>query len=252
MPRQARKKSETGIYHIMIRGINRQDIFEDDEDKEKFIETLKVYKKESGYELYGYCLMSNHIHLLLKEGRESISITMKRISSSYVYWYNFKYERCGHLYQERYKSETVEDDGYFFIVLRYIHQNPVKAGIITEVGEYKWSSYNEYAGNSKIADVNYAFEILSEEREKAKLCFEKYMKEPNEDNCLEYKEKIKTTDSELQKIIEEEYKIVKGTFHLIDRQRKNRILHELKVIEGVTIRQIVRVTGTSKFVVEKA
>jgi REP element-mobilizing transposase RayT len=88
MPREARKKSEIGIYHIMMRGINQQVIFEDNEDRQKFIETLKKYRDESGFELYGYCLMSNHIHLLLKEGKESLGTIAKRISSSYVYWYN--------------------------------------------------------------------------------------------------------------------------------------------------------------------
>ena len=129
MPRQARKKSNSGVYHIMLRGINRQLIFEDDEDMQRFIETLKRYKDECGYSLYAFCLMGNHIHLLLKEGEEPISTILKRIAGSYVYWYNWKYGRSGHLFQDRFKSEPVEDDAYFLTVLRYIHQNPVKARI---------------------------------------------------------------------------------------------------------------------------
>ncbi len=86
MARQARKKSSTGIYHVILRGINRQNIFEDDEDRLKLMETIAYYKGISNYELYGYCLMNNHVHLLVKETDESLSRAVKRISSSYVYW----------------------------------------------------------------------------------------------------------------------------------------------------------------------
>ena len=91
MPRTPRQKSDSGIYHIMLRGINQQIIFEDDEDYIKFIDTLKSYKAISGYEVFAYCLMSNHVHILLKVGKEDLDVIMKRIAGSYVYWYNWKY-----------------------------------------------------------------------------------------------------------------------------------------------------------------
>ena len=127
MARLARERSNSGIYHVMVRGINRQSLFEDDEDRQRLIQTIGVYKSISNYDLYGYCLMNNHIHLLMRETREPISQAIKRISSSYVHWYNLKYKRCGHLFQERFKSEVVETNAYFLTVLRYIHQNPIKA-----------------------------------------------------------------------------------------------------------------------------
>ncbi|WP_442596711.1 transposase [Neobacillus sp. D3-1R] len=128
MSRKGRRKSQSGVYHIMLRGINRQTIFEDDEDRQKFLETLKKYKDISQFQLYSYCLMDNHVHLLVREMEETLSDAIKRVSSSYVYWYNFKYERVGHLFQERFKSENVENTSYFLTVLRYIHQNPVRQG----------------------------------------------------------------------------------------------------------------------------
>ena len=143
MPRQARRKSESGIYHIILRGINQQQIFEDEEDSRRFLETLSKYKEQCGYEIYAYCLMGNHVHILLKEGKENLTLVLKRIAGSYVYWYNWKYHRSGHLFQDRFKSEPVEDDAYFLTVIRYIHQNPVKAGICRNVDGYKFSSYNE-------------------------------------------------------------------------------------------------------------
>ena len=126
MPRQARRKSKTGIYHVIMRGINRQSIFEDDEDYERFIETLKKYKETSEYKIYAFCLMRNHFHLLMKTEKEDLDLVIKRIAGSYVYWYNLKYHRSGHLFQDRYKSEAVEDDPYFLTVLRYIHHNPIR------------------------------------------------------------------------------------------------------------------------------
>jgi putative transposase len=101
MARQARKRSGSGIYHLMLRGINQQTIFEEDGDGQRFIQTLGYYKAIGNYMLYGYCLMNNHVHLLIKETEESTFQAIKRISSSYVYWYNRKYDRCGHLFQER-------------------------------------------------------------------------------------------------------------------------------------------------------
>lgn len=104
MPRQARKKCESGIYHVMIRGINRQDIFEDDEDTQKFLELLMHYKAVCGYQIYAYCLMENHVHIVMREGEEEIGSVFKRIGAAYVYYYNLKYRRKGHLFQDRFKS----------------------------------------------------------------------------------------------------------------------------------------------------
>ena len=129
MARQARKKSNSGIYHIILRGINRQQIFEDGEDYSKFLRILEECKAISKFEIFAYCLMNNHIHLLLKEVKEPIEQVMKRITTRFVYWYNIKYQRSGHLFQDRFKSEPVESDEYFLTVIRYIHQKPVKAGL---------------------------------------------------------------------------------------------------------------------------
>jgi len=142
MPRQP---SGTGIHHVMMRGINHQAIFEDEEDYYQFITTLdrmRYQYDEDGFPCgtnctyYAYCLMSNHFHLLIRERDERVGKTIKRIASSYVYYYNRKYGRDGHLFKERFKSEPVNDMAYFTILLRYIHQNPVKAGIVENVKGY--------------------------------------------------------------------------------------------------------------------
>lgn len=95
MPRCAREKSESGIYHIIMRGINRQSIFEDEEDYFQYLNTIQRYKEKCGYQIYAYCLMGNHVHLLLKIGQEPLEQVMRRLCGSYVYWYNNKYQRIG-------------------------------------------------------------------------------------------------------------------------------------------------------------
>ena len=101
MPRLTRKKSNSGIYHVIVRGINRQDIFHEEEDYTKYLEGLKRAQDISKFEIYGYCLMSNHVHLLLHEKIESLESIMKCVGVSYASWYNKKQERVGHVFQDR-------------------------------------------------------------------------------------------------------------------------------------------------------
>ncbi|MBP2659732.1 MAG: transposase IS200-family protein [Firmicutes bacterium] len=253
MSRQARQRSESGIYHIIIRGINKQVILEDDEDREKFIGYLQYYKEIASYILYGYCLMDNHIHLLIKEGKETIGHTMKRIGVSYVGWYNRKYDRVGHLFQDRFKSEVVETDEYLLTVLRYIHQNPLKAGKEKSLFNYKWSSYAEYIGQNKIIETDFILAIFAEEREKAITGFKKYMNEQADDNCIEMKEAKRITDEDAKKMIQK-YANVKMPAELqnMERRRRDEIIRKIKEIEGISTRQIARVTGMSQTVISKA
>lgn len=247
MPRKARKKSRTGIYHIIMRGINQQTIFEDDEDKYKFLDTIKKYKQVCEFELYSYCLMDNHIHLLVKETIEPISKTIMRISSSYVIWYNYKYERCGHLFQERFKSEVVEDGKYFLTVIRYIHQNPLKAGLAKNVWNSKWTSIREYVHKEHIVDIDRALCMISSDRKIALKRFKRFMQEQNDDRCLEYE--IKTSDSEVRNYLCSLGVTNSSMLQQMDRETRDSIVAKLKKLEGVTLRQLSRVTGISKSVI---
>ncbi len=252
MPRVAREKSETGIYHIILRGINRQAIFEDEEDSAEFLRTLIKYQKVSEYVIYAYCLVGNHIHLLLKEGTESLAIALRRIGASYVYWYNWKYERCGHLFQDRYKSETVEDDQYFLVVLRYIHQNPLKAGLVGNVADYKWSSYGEYIGTPKIIDADFALSLFSDSREKAFNEFKRFHDTIGCDFCLEIDEKKKLRDDEAKEIIKRICKVTScAKVQLFEPENRDQCLKVLKE-EGLSSRQIARLTGISRGIILKA
>lgn len=234
MPRKARKRSSTGIYHIMIRGINQQTIYENNEDKDRFLETLKKYKEICGFELYSYCLMDNHVHLLVKEREESISKIMMRISSSYVYWYNVKYARCGHLFQERYKSENVEDTTYFLTVLRYIHQNPLKAGQVTSVWDSKWTSIHEYVQKAEVVNVDRGLNLFSTDRRTAIKRFSIFMEEHNNDQCLDYV--VRLSDSQVRDYLRSLGIASSSMLQQMEKERRDEILEKLKKLDGVTIR----------------
>ena len=247
MPRTPRQKSESGIYHIMLRGINQQVIFEDEEDYLKFVETLKQYKAVSGYKVFAYCLMSNHIHILIKVEKENLDLIMKRIAGSYVYWYNWKYYRRGHLFQDRYKSEVVEDDSYFLTVLRYIHQNSVKAGIVKTIDQYKYSSYNDYINNEKgIVDIEFALSMLSKES------FVAFNNESCNDVCLDLNSKeFRINDVDAQKVLKKVSKCDNATeFQQIEQKQREKYIKKLKE-NGLSIRQISRLTGVSFAIVRK-
>ena len=109
MPRKPRESSGTGIYHVMLRGINRQDIFDDTEDYWTFIRMMSAVPCY----IYAYCLMPNHVHLLIAEKSLKVGEVVKSIASCYVPYYNKKYGRIGHLLQDRFKSEPCNDSGYF-------------------------------------------------------------------------------------------------------------------------------------------
>ncbi len=171
MPRQARRKGEFSIYHIIQRGNERKNLFISDDDRSRFIETLEKMKKKYNFLLYAYCLMDNHVHLLIDDNGNDISMLVKSINISYVYYFNRKYKRCGHLFQDRFRSELIDNDGYLLEVSRYIHNNPVRAGIVKEPPEYRWSSYSIYTGRVKdicgLIDKGRILDIFSSNRVKA-------------------------------------------------------------------------------------
>lgn len=235
----------------MLRGSNRQTIFENDEDKYRFILTLKEYVEANKYNLYGYCLMDNHVHLLLQELEDDISKAIKRISASYVFWYNKKYDRCGHLFQERFKSEIVEGDNYLRTVLRYIHQNPVKANLCKSVVDYEWTSYSEYVTKPVFIKTDFCLDLFSLDRTEATELFTKHMNEINEDNCLEYDEFYRLTDAEVRDRIYAMGVRSISELQQYDKEKRNEILRMLKGINGVSIRQLSRITGVSKSLIGK-
>ncbi len=247
MARQKREKSSTGTYHIMIRGIDKRNIFTDDRDKERFLYYLIKAKEKSNYTIYGYCLMDNHVHILIKEGNEEIGQSMKRITVGYVGWYNFKYSRTGHLLQNRYKSEVVETDEYFITLLRYIHQNPIKAKLVKNIREYKWSSYNQYIDKTKevLVDTKFGMNYFTNNKDS----FIRYMNKKNNDECLDYINKVKKTDEEIRKEIQEKYEI--SSIKNMLKPERDKTIKEIKENSNTSNRQLSRALEIGRGIIEK-
>ncbi len=248
MARQARKQSVNGIYHVMLRGMNQQQIFKDEEDREKYLQIVRECKEISGFTLLAYCLMGNHIHLLLKEGTEPLGQIFKRIGTRFVYWYNVKYQRDGHLFHDRFKSEPIDDDEYLLTVLRHIHQEPVKAGICDRPEDYHDSSWREYLHSAWITDVSFMDSIIPHD---ALIAFHEQL---GNEPCMDIKEKpeIRLTDEDAKIIIERitRCKSIDDFQGLTPIQRDK---HIAKLRENhLALRQISRLTGVSLTVVRKA
>lgn len=257
MPRQAREASGTGIYHVMMRGINHQNIFEEQEDYYQFLNTLEMMAQSyepdgtpSGrnYTLYAYCLMSNHIHLLIREREDTIGMAIKRIASSYVYYYNHKYSRDGHLFRERFKSEPVNDMTYFVTLLRYIHQNPVKAGMVNEVKDYEFSSWHEYEDkNSTLFPLCNTHSVLK------RISYNELndlVNDPLPDDvaCLDIEDasKGRPSDDQVMSLIKEKTGATNSSaFQQLPDEIRRSVLIELKG-RRASLRQLERLTGIGK------
>ena len=247
MARKPRKQSKTGIHHIMLRGNNKQTIFQDKEDSYKFLKILSQTKEKLDFDVFAYCIMNNHVHLLIKEKENTIGQIIGSVASKFATWYNTKYERVGYLFQDRFKSEAVETNEYFLTVIRYIHQNPVKAGLCKAVSEYEFSSYNEFLSTPFLINREFVFECTT------KQSFLLLHSNINDDNCLEIQEnsKHRITDEKAQMIFQ---KLTgcknENAFISLSKIKQQNYIQKLHDA-GLSIRQISTLTGVTKRIVEK-
>lgn len=157
MSKKKRLWQQGAIYHITTRGNHRNDIFRDEEDFQMYLSILEnnlIYYSYLNYILVSYCLMDNHVHLMVKTDKEPLKRFMCRLNSMYTKYFNKKYNYIGHLFQATYFSELIEDDIQMLETSRYIHLNPVKANMVKTPEEYRWSSYNMLIGNAKEKLIN--------------------------------------------------------------------------------------------------
>ena len=235
MTRPLRTNSGTGIYHVMLRGINKQIIFESPLDYGKFLNLLyqMVYPIDESRKpmppkciIYAYCLMPNHVHLLIQEKNQNLSNIIK--------------------HQDRFKSESVADAAYFFTLLRYIHQNPVAGGLCEKVDDYEWSSWREYIGISlkrpAICCVSAVLRRMPLE-ELAGLVNDPL---PKTVRILDFdKSKYTVTDQDISEFIINNYGLHQPSdLQLYDKVSRNDILKSARDF-GASIRQLARLTGIS-------
>ncbi len=262
MPRKNRVCSDTGVYHVMLRGINHQIIFETSNDYLKLLQLLhqKCYPKDSDGKampaccaVYAYCLMPNHIHLLIQEKDEKISDTIKSIGIAYAQYYNIKYDHSGHLFQDRFRSEPVNDWEYFVTLLRYIHQNPVAGGIVHRVKDYTWSSWGEFE-KTDVCPIS----VCSIKSVLSKISYpalEELVNEPlpKAQRILDYNNETSKRISEdvirdylLSECGVENIKDIQG----YPKEKRDELLIKMWKF-GASARQIVRMTGVSERIIRK-
>jgi putative transposase len=181
MPTCGRIIHDGAVCHIMQRGNNKQKIFRDDEDYGELLSLFDEYRNEFAFELYNYCLMPNHLHLLLKIfKKEDLPKLMQGIFQSYRFYFKDKYQYTGYLYQGRYKSKLVESDSYLLDCARYIERNPLRAGIADNILQYKWSSYPFYAlGQMNVrVKINPLFCTLAKDAARRREAYVEYVCRP--------------------------------------------------------------------------
>lgn len=251
MPRYSREnqKSHTGIYHIILRGINSQEIFFDNMDREKFIKEIKITKEKYKYKIYAYVLMTNHVHMLIQDENDLVSKIIQSLATRYALYFNKKYERIGHVFYNRFHSKRVENERYLLNVHKYIHKNPEKDGIC-RMDRYKWSSYQEYIKKGNLVDIDFILSILNEDKEKAIKIWKEYhqigvQKEYLENNEFEIKRRL--TDDEAIDAIKQKLQI-DNIFEIqkYNTKYKEKIIKEIALIEGITRQQLARIIGVSR------
>ena len=161
MPRKARIKNNTKVFHVMIQGINQEYIFDEDVEKKTYLKYLKEKIKDKDLQMISYCIMSNHAHFLIyTDDVIQISKLMSQVNTKYAIYYNQKHNRCGFVFRSRYKAEEIISYHHFLSCINYIHNNPVKAQMCKTPGEYKYSSYNEYKEKEILINKNKIIQIF--------------------------------------------------------------------------------------------
>jgi REP-associated tyrosine transposase len=179
MPRRARILLANTPHHIVQRGHNRETVFVERDDYLYYLDTLKEWKQELEVNVYGYCLMTNHVHLILDPRDEPANIgkLMKRLAGRQTRYVNYQEKRSGSLWEGRYKSSPIETDSYLLACHRYVERNPVKAGMVEDVADYEWSSYRQHVGleDDIWIDSDPAYKGLSNNAEARMIHYKNYV-----------------------------------------------------------------------------
>jgi REP element-mobilizing transposase RayT len=182
MPRKARLDVPGALHHIIVRGINKAPIFNDDQDKTRFLERLSENITNGTCMIYAWVLMTNHVHLLFKSGKDGISAVMRKQLTWYAQYYNRRHKRTGHLFENRYKSILCDEETYLLALIRYIHLNPIRAKIIQtmeELDRYPWTGHRAIIGkaDNPWMDIDRVLSEFGSSRKKAVLEYRRFVRE---------------------------------------------------------------------------
>lgn len=245
MARVARQLSESGHYHVIMRGAGRRLLFEDDDDVWFFLDGVKRFTSETDISVIAWCLMDNHVHLLLKSPAGVPSLAMAKIEGSFATIHNRRVDHVGPVFQGRFKSVPIETDGQLLACVRYIHDNPQKAGICA-AAEYPLSSYHEYVGVSEVADTRLVLSMVGgvggfKDFSAQEPCF---YDSPHGYARLSSADAVEIMDEAISPA--ERLALDEGP-----RDARNAVLSKLKQA-GLSVRQIERLTGIGRNIIYRA
>lgn len=253
MARRVRENGRSGYIHIIERGVNHQDIFYHDSDYERFLEMLGELKKEMGFDVVCYCLMSNHLHLLIHDKERRFAEIMRKVGSRYALYFNRKYERTGHLFQSRYLSKPIDTKAYLLTCIAYIHNNPEKARICSRE-KYRWSSfsdyitgYTEYDGKPTFCNTDFVRRLAGSCEAFSAMHDHQNSYTTLKEQCFEYS--MDLPDGEVRDYLCETLGCEDPTsIQAFRPAARNKILDDLKELR-ISCRQISRITGISLYLV---
>jgi putative transposase len=173
MARKPRLHVPGGLYHVMLRGNGGQDIFSDDEDRYYLYLLIQQGVERYGHRVHGFCCMTNHIHLAIQVAENPLSGIMQNLSFRYTRWMNNKQIRMGHLFQGRYQAILVDANTYLLELVRYLHLNPVRAGLVEDPQDYAWSGHRAYLGKETLPWLE-TDRVLSQFAKRLKTCRQRY------------------------------------------------------------------------------
>lgn len=252
MPRNARKRDEKGIHHVVVQGKRLENIFGKETEKELYLETLLQYKAKTGVKLYAFCILDNHVHLVLQETKdESVSAFMRRVGVRFSYWYRQRYDlpTGERLFRGRYLSEPLRTEEAVLEVVRYIHKEPVKQGLVLNMEDYYWSSYRLYLNPGSFIDRRLVLDSLHFGGG-----YRAYM-EGEETNVAVLEEvplKYGRTDEEVEALIQ--IRLIENGFSewkQTSSDEKREILKKLRFEDEVSIQQLSRVAGVNRGYIQR-
>lgn len=251
MSRKPRQKSQIGLYHITMRGNGKQLLFEDDEDRKRLLSLVRSSVLRFNIKLIAWCLMGNHVHLVVSDPDDNVSEAMHLVMSCYATWYNRRHGHVGHVFQDRFSSAPILSDEYLLDAIRYVHFNPQKAGICL-FDEYRWSSHLDYVERDPaIATVDLAFVRFAFPRVRDYQVFMSasngVVVRPPTGGRIDEDEALDVGLSLIRSSGLSELSDVKA----LDKVKRNEILAAMRRA-GLSIRQIQRLTGVGEWSIRKA
>jgi len=235
MARAWRIEYDGALYHVLSRGNEQQDIFRDDQDRSRFLESTGEMSERYDMDIFAYVLMGNHYHLLLKTNRSNLSKGMQWLGLAYTRRFNIRHCRSGHLFQGRFKSIIVENDAYLVLLSCYIHRNPLRANIVERLADYRWSSYPVYAYGCKGPEWLKTETILSQFGDR--------------NRHQAYREKVQRYSEEEKRLWEDlKHGMILGTTEFVKKLRDNflprsvqkEIPQQLKIRKDVDPSNLIR------------